>query len=430
MKQVSLLKRYVVPCSGRYRAPGGYLPPSTTWNGSQVSSITNFRTTGENIAGWKERLRLGMDATTYLYGYRSTFKHGFATYFSWNGLPSPAYGSVGSGGFFSLLNPGLLSLNRSLEQEAGSKASTKFAKKVRKRTQGWAGGVFAGELLETARLLASPVRTLRAGTLDLVSELLHRRMNRYKRLSWEKSDDRIKLGRMVTDTWLEWVYGIRPTINDCNDAANAFNRVAMGQHADRIRITAEGIAERSRQFNSNSWPLASTGTEVLKPGGTLRYQDLERATVVYRGVVSSRSPSGDQPLARQLGLGWEDLAPTAWELVPFSFLLDYFSNINDVLDVWSMRFIGFDWLNQTVRNSTERQFVHYDLSAPSKSGFVVVDRPESRIQDVERKSINNDQFMSGFVVRHPKWESTKWLNVSALAGSFLAGRRAFNANGY
>jgi hypothetical protein len=36
-------------------------------------------------------------------------------------------------------------------------------------------------------------------------------------------------------------------------------------------------------------------------------------------------------LGATLGFSWESFVPTVWELVPYSFILDYFTNIGDVL---------------------------------------------------------------------------------------------------
>lgn len=429
MKETSELKTYSPSGTYVWNPPSGWTPSAQTQTGGPTVSFNRHRTVGDNFPSWKERLALGLDTTTYLYGEDCKFKAGYALFHSYTDSTSVT-GGHGEGQFAQMMLPTQLSHDLSLESLAMSRAATQFAKKVRQHTQGWAGGVFAGELVEAARLLASPVRTLRHGTDRLISDLIHRRKHQYGRLSWEVSRDRKILQRMLHDTWLEWVYAIKPTVNDCIDAANTFNRIASGRKKDVIRITADGVDEYVSFTRDRTWPIAAKSdpggyTAIGFPPGYSRFRTLYRADCRYRGVVSSASPSGDLPLAMQLGVGWMDVVPTAWELIPFSFLLDYFANIGDVLDVWSMRFISFDWLNRTVRNRVERRFEGYDVDYPEYQMFSIVSPPMTVLSAIERKAISNDDFGIRLTVRHPKWGSTKWLNIAALSSAILHGRSDF-----
>jgi hypothetical protein len=51
-----------------------------------------------------------------------------------------------------------------------------------------------------------------------------------------------------------------------------------------------------------------------------------------------------------------------WELIPYSFLVDYFTNIGDILTSWSYRFIGLDWASQTVRRVGSRETANQRLT--------------------------------------------------------------------
>lgn len=429
MKETVEAKVYRPTGTYVWTPPSGWVPSARTHVGGPTETFNRHRTVGDNIPGWKTLLANGQDATTYLYGEDCMFKSGYARFHNQVGS-TPNEGGRGEGQFAQMMLPSQLTLDLSLESLAVTRSATKFAKKVRQRTQGWAGGVFAGELVEAARLLASPVRTLRHGTDSLISELIHRRKHRYGRLSWEKVKDRKVLQRMLHDTWLEWTLAIKPTVNDCIDAANTFNRIAQGRKKDVIRITANGDNSRGEYRYQRTWPLAAYFdplgyTAIGKPDGYSRYRTEYRSECRYRGVISSASPSGDLPLAMQLGVGWMDVVPTAWELLPLSFLLDYFANIGDVLDIWSMRFISFDWINRTVRNHVERRFDSYDVDNPIYQGFQIVRPPMSRRSQIERKAVFHDDFGAGVLIRHPDWGSTKWLTISALASAILHGRTDF-----
>jgi hypothetical protein len=48
------------------------------------------------------------------------------------------------------------------------------------------------------------------------------------------------------------------------------------------------------------------------------------------------------------GLGPGDILPTIYELIPYSFVVDYFTNLGDVISAWSHQAIRPDWAQRTV----------------------------------------------------------------------------------
>lgn len=156
-------------------------------------------------------------------------------------------------------------------------------------------------------------------------------------------------------------------------------------------------------------------------GSYTSVNDVLSAQATVRGAWKNSSPSGQMPLPELFGAGVADIVPTAWELIPWSFMVDYFSNIGVVLDAWSMRFVNFAWLNLTVRNSRVVQagglrtdhnpFVGSDIIVQNESP---VRRVRYVVKTVSREKVDN-QFETELMVRIPGFpETNKWLNIAAL----------------
>jgi hypothetical protein len=128
---------------------------------------------------------------------------------------------------------------------------------------------------------------------------------------------------------------------------------------------------------------------------------------------------------RLLGVSWEDLIPTAWELIPYSFLIDYFTNIGDVLEGWSVHQSDLGWSAKLIRKRAERSSVnHRDSKA-----YTIANYPSFKsltrisLSCSQAVCIRTDVNRSPASVPHPSfsWEipgmGRKWINMSALLAS-------------
>lgn len=69
---------------------------------------------------------------------------------------------------------------------------------------------------------------------------------------------------------------------------------------------------------------------------------------MYVGSVSVHGIWAD---AGRLGLHPKDWLPTIYELLPWSFVIDYFVNLNAIIAALSNAFISVDWVSKTTRKS-------------------------------------------------------------------------------
>jgi len=74
----------------------------------------------------------------------------------------------------------------------------------------------------------------------------------------------------------------------------------------------------------------------------------------------------DNPLVEDMktfGFRPEEFVPTAWELIPYSFVVDYFTNVNDIINAWAYRSAGIEWLQYTAYRESEVKTTLHDDSA-------------------------------------------------------------------
>jgi hypothetical protein len=302
-----------------------------------------------------------------------------------------------------------------------------FTRKARQRLHSWQGGVFAGEFKEMVGLLASPTKRLRVETGNLLESLF------VVKRKYLKADDLLELRKInpkkaaqiarglknaIADTWLEWSFGVKPTIQDCNDAATAFRRMAKGEHVESIRITGHGSADAySRLWTAQDYGFGYSGLGAFAQGNVDQY---DHCDAMVRAAWVSQAPSGDMPLPMTFGVDLSSIVPTAWELLPWSFLVDYFTSVGSAIDAWSIRLVDFSWCNRTVRNRRTVKLCDLKwepLNSPFSFGSVWVNGPY--IASMSRYEVNRTKGFppvetAGFYLKVPGVASTKWLNIAAL----------------
>lgn len=182
----------------------------------------------------------------------------------------------------------------------------------------WNLALFAAELDKTAKMFRpSIVRGLKT---------LERAQRDYRR--WKRREGvpmaRIRLfnrtlngfARFVSDNWLKYRFGLLPLVYDWEDFQKVVNEPELSP-----RLTSRAKAEYS-------WPKMES-SKVTNDGyfsGTTSYSRTVNATV--RGGLLYEH---DMVLSDRLGYNLQSVIPTAYELIPFSFVVDRFFQIQDFL---------------------------------------------------------------------------------------------------
>lgn len=158
---------------------------------------------------------------------------------------------------------------------------------------------------KTAQLLRAPV-----GKLDKLIKLADgkRRKGRFTRLK--------SLKEFIGDNWLKYRYGFTPLVMTTNE-------ILQGEFSvDRKpqRYTARGFASDHASTSDDTTTLGS-------------YWDVENAISVTKKVDVRAGVLYEHAFTRidRYGVRLMDIPSVAWELIPYSFVIDWFINTNDLV---------------------------------------------------------------------------------------------------
>lgn len=152
-------------------------------------------------------------------------------------------------------------------------------------------------------------------TASMFTTLMSRVISTYRDIRRAVSrGDPSKVIENVSRIWLEARYGWRPTYYDLLDIQQAVDRLREGVMEELVRrsVTLESsdTASRRRGYQSaNSTPADLSVTRVTR--------HVSRAGAI--GLLDTRIPVFLDPLV------------TGWEIVPFSFVIDWFINVGSLL---------------------------------------------------------------------------------------------------
>lgn len=149
----------------------------------------------------------------------------------------------------------------------------------------------------------------------------------------------------VANLWLEYRYAVRPLFGEMENIMNALRKKLDKSMRFTARGSHEAFVESDTDYDFVSSYYTYSGTTNLKT------QVKVRAGVMY--TVNLKG-SGVREL-----WGLDQPLESLWELVPFSFMVDWFLNVGDVLSSWtksaSAEVVG-SWCTLEVE---ENQFTGY-----------------------------------------------------------------------
>lgn len=193
-----------------------------------------------------------------------------------------------------------------------------------------AGMVFLGELRETIRMLKNPV-----GSILRAARRIQKTKNKDSRF-WDKT-----VADFVSANWLQYRYGIMPLMFTYQDLLVALDKV--GDVAPRYR--ALGAADQTKTTSD----LEEVSNDATWGFSYERSRETQTEMSVRAGIMYTMDRRDS------FGLNLRHLPITAWELTPFSFVLDWFLNTGDYIQAISPK-IGVKklagWTTEKVVRST------------------------------------------------------------------------------
>jgi hypothetical protein len=309
-------------------------------------SFTDARTGVVGVKGYKSLIALGGNASTTPYStvFRSFKVRTQATGRVWVGEPAGFQKRTAAfTGYYPSVTPqGYTPAFTAYDLgTAKSEAYVRFARALKAKRQHMSGMTFLGEFRETVRLLLSPGRA----TQKYFSGYATRIKPLQGRLRLARLDPK-RVGailREAGDLWLEVSFGVRPMLADIKDLAEAIARWRI----DRLSPVVRGSSGGSTTGGLTSPPFKEAVNWLEHVTHVQEVRDW-RYTVYGRLHAEAQLPAcgSAAKLVEVLGFRAEDFLPTVYELAPFSFLLDYFTNLGGVLEAASVDTSWVDWANE------------------------------------------------------------------------------------
>jgi hypothetical protein len=313
---------------------------------------------GVRNPSWRDQVRHGADATTPMTASSQKVDARRVVIVVNTSDTAGVYGNYKEyrwEGYTSLLFPSAFSPPSAILSEARNLALRKFFQRVNAARTSVEGGQALGEWKETVHAITNPLATLRKFTIKHVLDV-KKRLKRLKRLN--SKDPKVRRGvrtdrasaihAALADTYLEFVFGWVPLAGDIKAAiAGLLDRY---NHPDYQRVKAKGDIcygvddGTDNVFNSDS--IFVTQNWVTQYSVNYRY-----IASVKTGAVN-----GVQGVAATLGLLPERFIPTVWELIPYSFVVDYFANIGQIVEAYAFRRSVINWGVRTVRVKAEKVY--------------------------------------------------------------------------
>lgn len=377
---------------------------------------------------WRQSVKQHVQAGTIMSASDIRYSagdHSILERYNWVQAYKPSHPKLyhSSGNFYTSI-PYYNYSGTSLVTKADNEAKTKYISAANDAIQVLQSGELIGEFAELTRQVSSPGKALRSGLGDYIRAIRNRTASFRNRRGSSYFYSR-QQAQVIRDTWLEYSFGWRPLINEIDQVIDYVNEKDPTSRLDIRNIQGVGRAKES------VW-LETTKTQrtIGIPGIKARQRGFAEVIVIYRGQAGMANNAAGY-VAEKVGFAPTQWLPTAWELLPYSFLLDYFANIGDMIYAFSFPTSSLRWTMKTVVKTSEGRFVDieplykYNDNIQGQAPYKFYTTKEAygvRGASTRLKTVERGPYSGSFI---PTLEfsipgsGTKWLNMGAL---FLGSR--------
>lgn len=408
---------------------------------SQITlNLEADRLDGYKFPAWEQYVAAGLNATTPLAAYRERFKWtpGVAEARRKPDLCKIAqagtivhYDTVGMTGSPIRPSPDPRYAHAdwdSLTAVADNKARVAFLEDCRQAETLFEGLVWLGELPETLAFIRSGWRTL-ARKLTGWGNQTQRDIRKIRRQNSKASPAASvrALAEFLGNSWLTVQFALKPVVNDIANASATLLEYGNPKNASRV----EGFGKAELTTTSIRRTTSASGLYLDSP------EDIRRTVkVTYLGawdnahatLAGQPATFGWDPVT--WGLQLDRLVPSIYELIPYSWLVDYFVNFGDMVNALSTRTYNVKWVQRTEIRETVavvkdgRYFTPYPQTDEVLPGSVPPTWTWTR-KYVTRAEHLGDLYPT-LMLQLPGLTSQRWLNVAALLAARLGPNRHAN----
>lgn len=306
-------------------AKPGVLTTWNGWNGPVLSNTTvEWDKATETVTGVSRRIPQGWkDPTPYqflgvyysrAYGEMRIKTHSSATS---GARYSKVIGSTG-GGFNSLDHFNEIVLEGNVRGDLGLRQLALVAARNKLKSTDINLGVAFGERKQTARLIGDTASRIGKSVRHLKSGRIRKAMDELG-ISSRKREPR---GSNVPSKWLEMQYGWKPLLSDVYGATDALSK----HPNDHWRVTAKATRSRNTSYAKIRAPVGTNGPES-------NFDAFSGGCKVFTSVFARIDAIPSNELTISLAsVGVTNPLLVAWELVPFSFVVDWFIPIGNYVE--------------------------------------------------------------------------------------------------
>lgn len=239
-----------------------------------------------------------------------------------------------------------------LATKAESIATAMIYKRLAELQTPFQGQVFLGELKEVINLIKHPFAETqklvqRFATLATNHKSFHKafgtpqgRKRKLRQLTPLPAD--------ISSAWLEFVFAIKPLLDDIQAIIDLAKTVAERREHEIVRGYGKSINSTTSVQN------VSAGTTGLNM--RLETIVLKQAQCIIRCGLTKEfldEVRGDTDHIRNSLDDLSTLPTMFWELLPWSFLVDYFVNIGDIISAHTAGRSGISWVSKSVIRTEE-----------------------------------------------------------------------------
>lgn len=240
-----------------------------------------------------------------------------------------------------------------------NRAAIKIRKKIDEQQNKFAGLTFLGELRESIAMLRKPGKALQDYAANFGKknfakvEALKRAKAKAESPKSRRRESRA-LRDVTSDLWLEFAMGWSPLASDVVGILDVIN----SKHLRTSRLTSwheDTDVLRETFPDATTLPGVASDSTVAK----VSIERIRTRTTRVRYIVGFTSQQTQIPTTaleklREYGGFTPSAAILAlYDLTPYSFLVDYFSTLGDVLQANLTSMDGVNWVNQTVHRTEE-----------------------------------------------------------------------------
>jgi len=186
--------------------------------------------------------------------------------------------------------------------------------------------------------------------------------------------------KYAADAWLNYSFGVKPIVSDINSLLESIDKM-LNRPDKVIRFTGKSPVKDWRTFGSSTGAAAALGTTGTSRHGVAHALSYKIVAGIRFDVLGGNSYSQKE----HLGLDANQLPTVGWELLPYSWLLDYFGTMGDYLeDTFVAK--GYSSTYVAMMKRYNQRVVHTCFADSIGSSWIVSGSPGTTVLQVNRFS--------------------------------------------